>query len=169
MPQITWSNYIPSNYYLRASGIFAILALFSLLLCVGLDHYLYQKSQDSSKDQCASAPEESTVQDDEGILRLVKQPKVAGHRVCAIVAGVAPALAAGRLTDEVDRAKTAYEDRRRERSEAIRLYTAAATRAAEAKVKSDQSELNKDPAAAEDRKATEQASAEATKSRVAQE
>ena len=75
MPQITWSNYIPSNYYLRASGIFAILALFSLLLCVGLDHYLYQKSQDSSKDQCASAPEESTVQDDEGILRLLSNPR----------------------------------------------------------------------------------------------
>jgi hypothetical protein len=167
MSQITSSNYIPSNYYLRASGIFAALAFFSLLACVGRNYYLHQGPTEPCTNAAPLLPEESTVQDDEGTLRIVRVPKgeiAVGQPVCAVVAGVAPALGAERLADEVDHAKRAYETKKGELFEATKNSNAAATHAAEAKVKAHQSELNKAATAADDKKAAEQADTDAATS-----
>src|SRR5271170_1860372 len=97
-----------SKNYLIACGIVAVVGLLAFATCIYFVAHPAAGADDSARSckvTAAEAPSTPNLLDEEGVMRIVRAPSgeiLVNKPVCIVVAGVAPGVAAGRLTEKIE-------------------------------------------------------------------
>ena len=158
-----------SKNYLIACGIVAVVGLLAFAACIYFVAHPAAGADDSARScevTAADTPSKPNLLDEEGVMRIVRAPSgevLVNNPVCIVLAGVAPGVAAGRLTEKVEEARLESEASRADYNKATELAGAAARVSSDARLKADAAEKDNAANAADLRSAAIKAAADAAR------